>query len=63
MVCQHDLLLGNRQHLLRKGLFLTIKAVTLPCNQDASLSYLSFLTFGEQLVLPEMLCQALQMLL
>lgn len=51
MVCQHGWeLLGNHQHLLQKVCF-SLSMLSLPCNQDASLSGLSFLTSGEQLTL------------
>lgn len=55
-------LLDNHQHLLQKACF-SLPGLSLLCNQDASLSRLSFLTFGEELVLLEMLRQSLQMLL
>jgi hypothetical protein len=63
MVYQHGSgLLGNHQHLLQKACF-SLLGLSQLCNQDASLFGLSFLTFGEELVLLEMLCQSLQMLL
>jgi hypothetical protein len=63
MVCHYgSRLLGNHQHLLQKACF-SLSGLLLPCNQDASLFGLSFLTFGEELVLLEMLCQSSQMLL
>jgi hypothetical protein len=55
-------LLGNHQHLLQKAYF-SLPGLSQLCNQDASLFGLSFLTFDEELVLLEMLCQSLQMLL
>ena len=63
MVYQHGLgLPGNHQHLLQKACF-SLLGLSQLCNQDASLFGLSFLTFGEELVLLEMLCPSLQMLL
>jgi hypothetical protein len=63
MVCPYGSgLLGNHQHLLQKACF-SLSGRLLPCNQDANLFELSFLTSGEELVLLEMLCQSLQTLL